>query len=316
MKERRADFHAHITNFENTVSLIEKARNETVSPIALIGRGNLPNETDKIAEIAKQLEMEILFGIEDVFCIDGERNDFVILGVDPEDPNIKSIYSCEAMKQSSLRVLEKQIKFLESEGFEAGSYNVETADLLENLKMGRVYEKAISLCSMVVGNPNNLDLANVLWNLNGETFVSLYSKSSYDLSKPTAKFLWWLYFSIGKPACFNQEKDPVIIANAVKNAGGLFLFSPEGDNPNHEVLKVLTGREYIDGVMGWHGGKLELNKETVRWLRKNKKVILGGSDYNPLRDGELNQWQPGVGRGEMYISPLRLKRELCFAFGA
>ena len=62
--------------------------------------------------------------------------------------------------------------------------------------------------------------------------------------------------------------------------------------------------------MGRHGDRLDISKKTIKLLRSNGKIILGGSDYNPLRDGEEKQWLLGVGKGDMFISPERFKREL------
>lgn len=307
--EYKSDFHAHITNPENTLSLIEKAKRDGISSIGMIGRGVLPLLDETIVADGKKNNINIRFGVEEIFSIDGERKDFIIFDIDPHNPEILKTYGQEAIKQLSLNILKKQINFLGKQGLIVSEYDEISKITIEKLKEGEIYEKAITLCRLVEQNPQNTTLIKELWELHRNEFTQTYKDSSANLTKPTPKFLWWLYFASGKPGYFNQEQDLTETAKMVHEAGGLLIFSPESDDPNEEIKKIMTSRDYIDGVMGWHGDKLFLSKQVIRWLRTKGKIILGGSDYNPLRDGEENQWLLGIGKGEMYISSKRLERE-------
>jgi len=308
--ENRSDFHAHITSEEDALTLIDKAIEANVKSIALIGRGVLPDNTDSIISKAQDHELDLYFGVEDIFNINGQRKDFIILNINPNNQEIKDLYSHDKIRGSSLKVLDKQIAFLEARGFRVWAHDEDSETMLEKLRAGEIYEKAITLCRIVCSNPENDEVLERLWAVYGRTFADQYSNSSFDLSGPSPKFVWWLYFAVGKPGYFNNERSPRHVAKVAHEAGGLLIFSPESEDPNSEIIKVLDGREYIDGVMGWHGDKFSLSRDTVRWLRVRGKVIFGGSDYNPLREGEEGQWLVGIGKGEMFISPKRYEREL------
>ena len=60
--------------------------------------------------------------------------------------------------------------------------------------------------------------------------------------------------------------------------------------------------------MLWHGSTLKSPNgvalsDVVADIKKRGLLILGGSDYDPTK----NHWQIGIGGGNTYISPRRLK---------
>ncbi len=59
----------------------------------------------------------------------------------------------------------------------------------------------------------------------------------------------------------------------------------------------------IDGIMGWHGGRLEIDRKMIKDARNKDLLILGGSDYDP----NVDEWKIGEGSGVMYISTRRLR---------
>ncbi|OGD78672.1 hypothetical protein A2368_02045 [Candidatus Collierbacteria bacterium RIFOXYB1_FULL_49_13] len=306
----RGDYHVHVAEEMRVEDVISEAKAAGVASLGLIGRGLLLPELSNVAVLAQREGMEIRVGIEDSFVIDGDRRDFVFFDLDLKNKGIWEFYGQEAIRQRSLRVLEIQESFLKSKGFILEPYDSFSSETMSGLHSGRVVEKAISLARVVCGDERNKELIERLWSENGEEFRTQYKGSIYDGPNPSPKFVWWKYFAQGREGCVPLSYDFFQANKAVKEAGGLCLFSIESDH-DMEALKPLLTEYYglIDGVMGWHGSRLVLGKNTVRWLRERGKMILGGSDFNPKRNGEQNQWKIGTGKGDLYISPMRWSRE-------
>ena len=222
--DRKSDFHAHVTSFENSDSLLEKARLGNIGSLALIGRGELPDGVESLIKKANSYGIEIFFGIEDIFSVGGQRKDFIIFNVDPSNPEIKNLYGHEKILESSLKVLRKQIDFLNSQKLFVAGHDEESKTLLEKLLSGQIYEKAINLCKLACSNPNNKETLENLWRLYGKTFADQYRDSSFDLSRPTPKFIWWMYFTVGKHGYFNSERSPEVVAEIIHKTNGLFFF--------------------------------------------------------------------------------------------
>lgn len=304
---RRVDFHTHFLE-DKVQEVFTKAKKAHVVAMALIGRLEIPNVDDmnKIVELGQEQGIKVFSGVEYLARINGVRADLVALGFDCGNPAIKKHFGKEENRQRNVEIANKQLSFLIDQGFDLSApEKSEKQVLLRQILAGDISEKAINLCRVVCStsvNVRSIDELKKEFNEEWNGVVSKYSnRPGFETDgELEAKFLYLHYFDIGKPGFQSVQRGSEEVIEAVHQSGGVILYSPEGKF-NNEVWEILMGQG-IDGIMGWHGGKLELN-HGVSKARAIGLLVLGGSDYNPVR----NEWQPGVGKGDMYISPRRLK---------
>jgi hypothetical protein len=166
--------------------------------------------------------------------------------------------------------------------------------------------KAIAFCQLLMKVPGNKNLIDQIHSGNKELAKELYeyygNRDPY-VDNPQlleAKLLWNVLFKPpqGKgyiPILWKSQK----FVDTVHKAGGVVLYSPES-NFNKNTWDMLQNQG-IDGIMAWHGGRLETDKGTVIDARRKGLLVLGGSDYHP----EKNDWKIGEGNGDMFISSNR-----------
>lgn len=294
------DFHVHCTD-STARSVIDLAAQNGLVGIGLVQRVSYSPATSEYIEYGKKQGVEIWPGVEFTMMVKGQGTDLIVLGFNPMNPDIAELFNTQNRMEHSGRIAQMQRNFLENRGFEFDTLTrKEDLDLIKDLLSGQITEKAISWCRLVVKGFNNRDSIELLksefpdeWR---EVLNNYQGKPSYDtVDRLEAKFLWAHYFAPGKEGYIPVNNDQ-LLRNAVKSvheAEGLIVYSPEG-NFNIDVWKELKAIG-VDGVMGWHGGEIELSPDQVELIEKQGKLILGGSDYDP----EKEDWKIGRGNGRL-----------------
>lgn len=309
MQPERADFHVHYTE-ETAKEIISYAARENVKGLALVGRAEISGGTNKFVEFGEAMGVDVIMGVEYLARVkDNTFVDLIAFGFDHEDPTIQYYFSSKSEYQKDINtdIASKQKAFLEEKGFTFKDLEEEEERLLNLLMEGAIAEKAIKFCELVVKNPLNRKKFEQLkeerkkeWN---EVYDEYADKPGYR-NNPLyleSKFLWYLYFRSGKEGYFPVLKSADDVIKIVHEAGGVILYSPEGEY-EEEVWDNLKSHG-IDGIMAWHGGRVELSSEVIKNARKEDLLVLGGSDYHPQK----NNWQVGVGSGDMFISIRRME---------
>lgn len=308
MNPERADFHVHYTD-DTAKEIISYAARENVKAIALVGRAEVSDNVSRFVDFGEALGVEVVTGVEYLARVNSRSYvDLIALGFDHDQPLIARYFSSktERRRDMNIQVARKQRAFLEGEGFTFESLEQKEEELLRSLMGGEIVEKAINFCEIVVRNSKNRERFEEVRQENREEweeYLQKYKKKAGYRDNPLfleAKFLWYLYFRPGKegfvPVLIGAQK----VIDAVHQTNGVVLYSPEGDysEEDWEELQKMG----IDGIMVWHGGKVELSSDIIKKARKDKLLVLGGSDYHPKK----NHWKVGVGRGDMFISLRRL----------
>lgn len=303
MLRERVDFHIHYTD-ETILSILEETKVKNVKAIALVGRGEISDKIEEYMTLGKEKGIEVIVGAEILVKTgnEGDLIDVVCLGFDPKHPGIRKHFGRKENMQFNARLALKQKKFLEELAFVIEGYDRESAMTLDNLLSGKITEKAITFCWLVASNKRNDKLLSELRNRNHQLWKEMQQKYSTLpgwKGKPdmlSAKFLYLNFFAPGKPGYIPIQVGVREIIDTTHQARGIVLYSPEGDY-NEGVFQSLI-QEGIDGVMGWHGKRFELNKKAVRLARQKGLLILGGSDFHPQK----KHWQIGEGDGSLFIS--------------
>lgn len=303
----RVDFHIHYENGTefNADYVFKEAVKKNVVALTLVGRLELSENLGEYIQTGEKYGIRTLSGVEYPVRIKDTLVDLVFIGFDYTNIGIKTLFGkCERKKDNS-RVALLQKKFLENESFLVEGLQTEDQNLLVKLLDGEISEKAISFCKIVVHNPKNKEILECLklkekylWD---ETHRKYHDRLGYtEVQSIEAKFLWKNYFDFGKPGFLPVQVSAKNIIECVHNARGVALYSPEGKF-NKKVWDTLYNMG-IDGIMGWHGGRLEIDARIIVETRARGLLVLGGSDYHPGK----NEWKVGIGNGDMYISTRRM----------
>lgn len=312
-EKKRVDFHVHYRpeQIETAYEVIEKASRVGVVVMSLVARGEISDQYDCIIEYAAERGVILVTGTEYLsFLHGGEAVELILLNFDLHDYGIGCLLGTEENRPRNAQLAKKQKSFMESKGFTFDFLEGEDFELLDSLLSGDITEKAIKFCELAVRNPMNSELARYLKSENNSIWCGAnenYGRRPNYMNRPdrlTAKFLWLLYFEVGKEGFFPVQYFLDEVVDIVHGAGGVVLYSPEGE------FRESTWNELIncgvDGVMGWHADRLGLNKgindiplDVIVSAKKNGLLVLGGSDY------QQQDWDVGEGNGKMFISPRR-----------
>jgi len=302
----KVDFHVHYENGNefSPESLFKEAKENGVVALALVGRLELSDNLDQFINVGKNFGIEVFTGVEYPVRINGVLVDLVAVGFDHRNCSIKHLFGKSERKKDNAQVARYQKGFLEKNGFLVEGELYEDKELLTKLLGGEISEKAIRFCSIVIRNSQNQEILARLKSENSNLWHEIYDKynmrSGYtEIQKIDAKFLWRIFFDFGKPGYLPIQSGITNIIDAVHGARGVVLYSPEGKF-NKDIWDNLCCLG-IDGIMGWHGGKLEIDKNLVVETRAKGLLILGGSDFHPGK----NEWKIGVGDGNLYIGTQR-----------
>lgn len=306
----RVDYHIHFSE-ESVESVIKEAKDAGIVAMALIARLEMPDDFSRLRETGNSHGIDTLLGVEFLGEVNGDYVDILTIGFDPANDGIQEIFSRTAKIERDIQIAEIQKTFLEEQGFTFDDLtSKQDIELLEQVLRGEIPEKAINYCRLVAGShANNQKIEGLKQKhpLNWEDIsTSLSHLPSYQ-DKQTAleaKFLYDLYFSPGKKGHLRYKhltSQGLLgkIIDVTHDAGGVVLYSPEGafkEKAWEELIEM-----GIDGIMGWHGGRLELEKDVIKNIRSKGLLVLGGSDHDPSKD----HWQIGSGNGVMQMSPRR-----------
>lgn len=291
----------------NTNLTIQKIIDSKIKYVGIVGRAGAGTQA-VTEEIKRKLEA---FGVSSIFGMEyhsllPERFrtltptgllDLVCLGFDHDAQDIKDLYSSE--RNAKLAV--KQIDKLKEMGFNLEPKTDQQKAIIDDMVNGKVVNKNDFLAQLIA----ELDAENKSKILELEKKYGPITPNDRKENgfSPLKNWLWRLLFRASDGIAFEYyqtQTDKLI--EIVHQAGGVVLYSPE-EKFNDEIFGFLLNNN-IDGVMGWHGGKLEeVPKNWICVLRKMGKLVMGGSDFDPVK----NDWQPGVGRGQMFLSLRRGK---------
>ncbi|MEK7497660.1 MAG: hypothetical protein AAB656_01960 [Patescibacteria group bacterium] len=305
MKES-IDLHVHYDPKDETTAYnaLRTAQELGVVAMSLLARGQISDDYNKFVKKGEEMGIKVYPGFECTVILGAERSDLVCLDFKSGESPIMQFYGTKVTSEESRANAARQKLFLEQQGFSFSVAGDEDEKSLMMLMSGCVKERAINFCRIVCKYQENFNLLCQLkmsysndWQETVDKYGLMHQGSGLD-----AKFLYEIFFKEGKPGyipgAFHEAKT---IINATHDSGGIVLYSLEGKiGKNIWEQLLLLG---VDGIMGWHGGRLGLDKTFVRQIRNMNLLILGGSDFDPLK----NHWQIGVGDGSMYINPRRMR---------
>jgi len=302
----KVDFHVHYENGNefSPENLFKEAKENGVTALALVGRLELSDNLDKFVDNGKNFGIEVFTGVEYPVLINNVLVDLLAVGFDHNDSSIKHLFGKSERKKNNTQIARYQKRFLEKTGFLVEGTSSEDKELLKKLLGGEISEKAIRFCSIVARNLQNQEILTRLKFENSKLWHEVYEKYNMrlgymEIQNIDAKFLWKILFDFGKPGYLSIQSGVTDIIEAVHDARGVVLYSPEGEF-NTDIWNNLCCLG-IDGVMGWHGSKLEIDKNLIVEIRTKGLLILGGSDFCSGK----NEWKVGIGDGDLYINTRR-----------
>lgn len=331
-EQNRADLHIHYYPEKiarhnethpgsldpETEDTIDKIIVGNIKYVGILGRISAASQetTDLIKDRLNLYGVEVVFGTEYLSLLPEDIRhltsnglvELVCLGFDHNSPEIKEKFGPDDTKFNS-RVAKEYIDKLVKIGFDLTPTTDEQQIILTRLMQGKIPNKSDYLATFIskTTGQNHIPI-KMLENKFGPISETDRRKNGFT---PLKNWLYRLLFKLpsGLVASYYQTPTKETI-DLVHQAGGVVLYSPEGKFIPEIMTHLLD--HGIDGAMGWHGGRLdEVPLEWIQVLRRTGKLILGGSDYDPVK----NHWQPGTGSGEMYISPRRGRETIHFLQG-
>lgn len=304
------DLHVHGWGDQRDFDIIDRASNAQISAIAIGKRaGGVMKNYSELTEYANQKGIKLLTLSEfNIKLPWGTRTDLVAIAFDPNHPEI--IQWKENAKVWNVSAAIEQIEYLESLGISFNSLDNKQKEDLETIKEGCDPERGGSLSFLAVQSGENIRIVERYLNLDKEKLLTLekkyegktYLKGNVKL----AKYLWEICFSAEGVCRFSPQPpthDIYRFIHTMKKAGGVVLYSPEGKF-DIKAWGYLRSKN-CDGIMGWHANTLfdEIPLRVAISFLKEKRPILGGSDFDPIKD----DWQIGCGKGKMKIDERVLK---------
>lgn len=313
----RVDFHTHADplSLESGKNVVDIAINSGVIAVAIFAKEQVLPYYDELIDYGKSKGINVITGAETLTMHMSCGVETVSLGF---DHNKMMKINGFNHREDNIAIARLQIEFLNERGLDVGPYDKQSNKLLNLILDGKVTEKAIRLCELVVNNPNMHNNVKSILDKNIECFdTNLLSRLDEmyhgDENKIYAKLLYMLYFAVGKDGFkfvnkSYQRKQYTMSEHidAVHKGGGAVLYSPEGKF-NFEIWNSLLSMK-IDGIMAFHACKLGYNDNTsdvpfsvIKNCIAQNLLVLGGSDYSG------RNWKLGTGDNDkMYMSPKRL----------
>ena len=303
----RVDYHVHFDTRDSARAAIVEAKKKKVVSMGLLQRVQVSMWLPDLVRWGSEEGVEVVPGVEYVAVMgNGTRVDLVALGFDPENGELRKVLGEENMVERNQQIAKKQMEFLQSQGFDLSGLEGEDQNLLRVLMAGKVAEKAINFCRLAVAGKGNAELILTYKSANQRVWEEVKNKYGHSVvfqnapGELEAKFLYRVLFSVGAPGFLQVQRGAGEFINLIHRAGGVVLYSPEGRFEG-DIWRRLTD-EGVDGIMSWHGERMEISKEVVLEARAKGLLVLGGSDFDP-KNGD---WEIGTGdRGQMFISPRR-----------
>lgn len=313
----QADFHVHyeVKNPEGAKDIIKEARRRDVGVLGLVGRAEYSTRLPELVKFGQEIGVIVLPGVEYKARLDDRSHksvDLICLDFNPQSLEIANYFAENAPKQQQINkaIAAEEKEFLETQGFSFSNLKDEDKKTLEEIFRGEHVDKAIKLCRIAANTEEgNVEELKKKYPREWQEVQEKHGIKPWYKNDPIgldAKFLYELYFSNETKPGYQYAIAPYItpvqkIIEATHKSGGVILYSPEGKF-NEATWQKLVDLG-IDGIMVWHGKRMELPKSLVATIRKIGLLILGGGDYDPAR----NHWQIGTGdeTNSMFISPKR-----------
>lgn len=307
---RYNEVHPGVLDAE-TEKTIEKIIASNIKFVGIIGR-TVVGTQEIIDRIKTRLEshgIQSIFGMEYHAVLPHHLRhltpngfvDLICIGFDHNSPDIQKEFGPDST-ELNIRIVKEYLDKLSKLGFNLGPQTDSQKETLKNLKEGRITNRADHLSLLILElAKQNKDVIAAMEQKYGP--ANKVDKRNNGFS-PQKNWLYRLLFQAptGLASAYFQ-KQPDALISLIHQAGGVTLYSPE-EKFKPEIMEYLLTLG-IDGVMGWHGANLEdVPISVIKSLRKTGKLILGGSDYDPIKD----DWQPGVGKGTMHLSDRRGKK--------
>ncbi len=282
----KADFNIHYTDL-TALETIRKAKEKQLQIISLVRRSEISDLLSEYVDFGKQIGIEVISGLEYVISNNELKCGILCLGFDSQDNIIRKYFGKPETEEKSAQIAQRQKHFLENECFTFNYLLGYEAELLSNLLAGKITEKAIRFCQLAVRSGENENRVNQLMAENYKLWEAV--KEEYqrlpgyfgNMDALKAKFLWKLYFDLGKPGSIRTGAHWKEVINAIHNSGGIALYLPDKSFEVNTWRILVDGG--IDGVLAWHGDKVKLDKETIKKIKKSGLLVLGGSDYDPYK---------------------------------
>lgn len=293
-----------------TETTIEKIIASNIKYVGIVGRTvvGTPEIIDRIKTRLEKHEVQAIFGMEYHAVLPPDLRhltpkgfvDLICFGFDHNSSKIQKEFGSDSTELNA-RIVKEYLDKLSKLGFNLKPQTEKQEETLKNLKEGRITNRADHLSLLILElAEQNKDVIAALEHKYGP--ANEVDRRGNGFS-PQKNWLYRLLFQApdGLVSTYFQRQPDALIS-LIHQAGGVVLYSPE-EKFKPEIMEYLLTLG-IDGVMGWHGAKLEdVPISVIKSLRKTGKLILGGSDYDPIKD----DWQPEVGKGTMYLSDRRGK---------
>src|SRR5258708_2767409 len=283
----RVDFHAHYQQSKEGSSLdvIDNAVLNDVSAIALMEKSKISPNFSEHVRYGHEKGVRVFTGMEIVTKYQSKEIGLVCLGFDHENEALQW-WSLDKTDYRS-ELARKQYQFMLDKGYSFEGISRDQEKILNQFLAGRSSEGAIEICRISSHLSVNFETIQMLQEEMPEDF--LIHKNKYG-NKPEytedfgAKFVYNCFLAVGRSGNFAKIFDTDDVISKVHQAAGVVLYSPEGKF-SHEIWNRLLDFQ-IDGIMGWHGGKLgqsddkvDIPMYVIRNILRHGLLVLGGMSF-------------------------------------
>ncbi|HBL52414.1 MAG: hypothetical protein UV20_C0012G0009 [Candidatus Magasanikbacteria bacterium GW2011_GWA2_42_32] len=310
----RVDFHIHALGNDSDKTTIDTAKERNVLAVALGKRGGgILENVEELIRYGQEKGVRVIpateYFVDNVEGIPG-KVDLVAMGFNNNHPS--TIEWAGSLKVWNAECARRQVEFLQSKGFTFAELENENQQALEMILRGDHSERAWALALIIASSKKNREALEKFKSQNIEAWEKTEKEQKLiypNITNLQAKAIWSLILAPGKEGFLSArppQKGASEFIRTIHEAGGAVLYSPE-KNYDPQIWQKLQ-EIGIDGIMLWHGSTLKSPNgvalsDVVADIKKRGLLILGGSDYDPTK----NHWQIGIGGGNTYISPRRLK---------
>lgn len=306
----RVDFHVHYQHAKNgsSIDVINNSASNNIGAIALMEKSQISPDFSDHIKYGEERGVKVFTGMEVVTKYQSQEIGLVCLGFDHGSEALQWWRSDFDKTDYKSELVRKQYQFMLDEGYVFEGISDDEEKILERFLKGKSTEGAIEICRVLSNLPVNREIIQHLQDEMSEEF--LIHKDKYG-NKPEyagdfdAKFIYNCYFAVGRKGNFAKIPDTRDVIDRIRQAKGVSLYSPEGKFSYEDWNMLLDFG--IDGIMGWHAGRLgesENNRDipidVIKDILRRDLLVLGGSDY------QGRDWKLGYGDGSMYISNRRL----------
>lgn len=298
---QRIDLHIHSVGDHRDIETIDTAKKVGVVALAIGKRGGgILDNFEEISKHGRKTGVDVLPLTEYHLRLNELKFDIVCIGFNLLDPKVKN------WKNNYIRwnkiAAQKNIKFLEEHGIFFSNLDQQGQRQFKNITNGSEPERMWTLSRLATSKSSNTPAIVKFIVSSGIDYpgvIKKYSDLSYvDTPQKLLSYVLARAFINQEAAKWTSTQPPNTNLDSFIETflpSGLLFYSPEG-NFNHKLWSHLREKGF-SGVLVWHGSRMELKKSQVEELVRTNVLLIGGSDYDPLK----NHWQPGIGDGNMFV---------------